>query len=300
MFSQLRDKLFLAAQEGRFSQSRSMRLLSAFWSAGARIKNWLYDRRYLPICRLPSCVISVGNLVAGGSGKTPLVHLLAQTLQPLGPVAVLSRGYQSKRSSLRLGDELTMLSQRLPLIRPYAMKDRVHSGQKAIQGGARILLLDDGFQYRRLDRDIDLVVVNASNPFGYGSFLPCGLLRDPPSRLAQADAVFINGSMSRALESAIRQWTRAPLIGVKLRLERILDIQGQEQEIGLTRQAGAFCGIGQPHRFLQSLKEARFDVVDHWIYADHSKPDRAQLQRFAKKCMEKGATCLVCTQKDSV
>ncbi|MBF8263009.1 MAG: Tetraacyldisaccharide 4'-kinase [Parachlamydiales bacterium] len=300
MFSQLRDKLFSAAQEGRFSHSLGLRLISLGWLSAARIRNWLYDRGFLPARRLPSLVISVGNIVAGGSGKTPLVHLLAQSLQPLGPIAILSRGYQSKRSSLPLGDELTMLSRRLPLILPYAGKDRVASGEKAIQGGARILLLDDGFQYRRLRRDFDFVIVDAANPFGYGAFLPCGLLRDSPSRLRQADAVFVNGSMSRTLETALRRWSEAPLIGVRQRFEKILDLEGQPQEIGQVRRAGAFCGIGQPHRFMQSLKEARFEIVDHWILADHGKPDPVRLERFAERCREKGATCLVCTQKDAV
>lgn len=300
MFSRLRDKLFLAAQEGRFCRSKTLRLASFGYAAAARIRNWLYDSRRLSTRRLPAFVISVGNIVAGGSGKTPLVHLLAQTLQPLGPVAILSRGYRSKQSSLPLGDELTMLSKRLPDIRPYAAKDRAASGRQAVLDGARILLLDDGFQYRRINRDLDFVIVDAANPFGYGAFVPCGLLRDPPARLSCASAVFVNGPISHALESALRRLTPAPLIGVSLRLEKILDLKDRPQDIGPVRKAGAFCGIAQPRRFLQSLKEARFDIVDHWILADHGKPDPVQLQRFSQKCREMGATCLVCTQKDAV
>jgi tetraacyldisaccharide 4'-kinase len=300
IFSHLRHKLYFSVQEGRWSRSLFLRPLSGLWSFVAHVKNWLYDRRVLPIHHSPIQVVSIGNIVAGGSGKTPLVHLLAQALHTSGPIAILSRGYRSKKSALLLGDELTMLSHRLPQAICIANPDRASGAQKAVLQGARLIILDDGFQHRRLHRDLDLVVIDSSNPFGYGAFLPRGLLRDPPSRLKSTDAIFVNGDLSDQLESDLRKWSNAPLIQVALGLKRILDLEGREQKMLWGRKVGAFCAIGQPLRFFRTLHDCGAQIVDQWTLPDHEKFEWPQIHAFAERCRAAGATALVCTEKDAV
>ncbi len=297
MLRRLRNKLFLSAREGRFRNCAWLFPFSALWSIGAAIKNTLYDRKILFIQRLPACVVSVGSLQAGGSGKTPLVHLLARHLP--GSIAILSRGYQAKKSGLTLGDELTMLSLRLPHVHMLAGADRAASGKKAIQGGARLLLLDDGMQYRRLYRDFEIVILDAANPFGFGAFLPRGLLRDPPSRLVDADAVFVNGHLTEELRRTLSTLGEAPVIEVQHQLRRVLNERGQEISLK-KRKVGAVCAIAQPRRFLQTLSESGAEIVDHWFLPDHDRFDPSDLEMFIKKCRLSGATDLVCTEKDRV
>ena len=300
IFSRLRRKLYLSVQAGDCSRLLCLRPLSGLWAAISFVKNRLYDLRLLPVHRAPVFVISVGNLVAGGSGKTPLVHLLAQSLSSAGPIAIISRGYLAKESGLKLGDELTMLSRRLPDAICMVNPDRAAAAFDAAARGARVIILDDAFQHRRLHRDLNLVVVDAANPFGYNAFLPRGLLRDSPSRLRQADAIFINGDPTDRLLSDLRKWSDAPLITVQLCLERILNLHGGEQKSLAGSKIGAFCAIGQPQRFFQTLEKANAQIVERCIFPDHEKIEDSQIQSFARRCRHMGATALVCTEKDAV
>jgi tetraacyldisaccharide 4'-kinase len=283
MFHRLRDFLFLGVQEGKFAQSRLFRFFSWLFAAGAFLKNRFYDAGILPTHRLSIPVISVGGIVAGGSGKTPLVHLLVKTLQSIGPIALLSRGYRAKKSGLLLGDEATLLSRHLPDMKIYIGKDRVRSGLQAIREGAKLILLDDGFQYRRLARDLELVAIDGTNPFGFGAYLPCGILRDSPRRLEEADALFINGS--------IPQLPPVPLIQVRSKIK-------ENRLAG--KRVGAFCAIASPHRFLNSLKEEGAEILAHWFLPDHEPPGMEELASFAARCLQLGASTLVCTEKDAV
>lgn len=291
-----RDSLFLAAQEGKFVESRLLSPLSAAWSAGSSLKNILYDRHWLPIRRLPIPVVSIGSLAAGGSGKTPLVHLLAKTLQTFGKTAILSRGYRAEISGLKLGDEMQMLKNRLPHCLVFVGKNRQALGKRAVEAGAQVALLDDGFQHRRLHRDIELLVFDVSNPFGYGAFLPRGLLRDGLEQLRRADALFVHGEGKLDLSAH----TSAPCIGVKPKILRIVDAKSHKA-VSLKRcKVGAFCAIAHPRRFLKSLHQAGCESVESWFLADHALPKAGALQEYARRCKRKGAEALLCTEKDAV
>jgi len=274
--------------------------LSGSWALAVFVKNWLYDRHILPIRRVSAPVISIGNLVAGGSGKTPLVHLLAQSLSDLGPIAIISRGYLAKKSGLALGDELTMLSRRLPLARCFANPDRTIAAKEAINCGARLLILDDAFQHRRLHRDFDFVVIDAANPFGYRAFLPCGLLRDPPSRLKDAHAIFINGRADDRLREDLRRWSQSPQVEVSLCLEKVLNLKGEEQNKLAGCKVGAFCAIGQPRRFFDTLSQTHAEIVDRCVFPDHEKFEISHIQEFADRCRRLGATAIICSEKDAI
>lgn len=290
----LSDRLFLDAQEGKFAHARALQPLSSLWGLGSRLKNEFYSRRWLPIEKLPIPVVSIGGLTAGGSGKTPLVHLLAKSLQAFGKIAVLSRGYRAKESGLPLGDELQMLKNRLGNGLYYAGKNRAALGKRAVEEGAKVALLDDGFQHRRLHRDVELVVLDTSNPFGYGSFLPRGLLRDSPQELSRADTVFLNG------EGEISLSTDAPVIRIKPKLRRILDL-ATHRAVSLKGAAvGAFSGIARPKKFFDMVRSIGADCLESWSLADHAKPDLGLLETFAKRCKRRGARAIVCTEKDAV
>lgn len=278
-------QLRLGIQEGRFSRSLLFRPLSGLWYLGAKAKNWLYDQKILSIEHLPVPVISVGAITAGGSGKTPLVHLLAKILQNYGSVAILSRGYRG-------GDEALLLQKRLPKVPVLIGKNRIASGKAAIRNGAQLLILDDGFQYRALHRNFELIALSEKNPYGYGAFLPRGLLRDPPSRLKEATSFFINGELPHKFS--------APVISVQMKMQRLLDLQGREHSALGGKKIGAFCAIAHPDRFFETLKNLHFKMVDSWRMPDHEKPNLKELSVFAAHCQNQGAVALLCTEKDAV
>lgn len=297
MFQQCSASLFLAAQEGRFSRSVLLKPFSGLWALGAALKNHFYDCEMLSVEQLSVPVVSVGGIVAGGSGKTPLVHLLAKTLESAGSIAILSRGYLAHRSGLSLGDEATLLTRRLPRVSCLIGKDRIASGKKAIQAGAKLLLLDDGFQYRRLHRDLEIVIIDASNPFGYGAFLPRGLLRDPPHRLEEADVLFVNG------DAPIEGPPGVPLVRVRPKINRILKQMGQKR--GCIKnlvdcKVGVFCAIAHPTRFLSTLQKEGAIEVARWFLPDHERASPEALQAFSERCRKRGAELIVCTEKDAV
>src|SRR5438876_5539483 len=168
----------------------ALSVASGPYGSAVHLRNWCYDRGWLPTHRPPVPVISVGNLTAGGTGKTPCVEYLARFLQARGlRPAVLSRGY---RGNGRPNDEALILEANLPDVPHLQGKDRVTRASQAVRVfGADVLILDDGFQHRRLRRDLDLVLIDAMNPWGHGRLLPRGLLREPISSLRRADAVIV-------------------------------------------------------------------------------------------------------------
>jgi tetraacyldisaccharide 4'-kinase len=280
--------LSLGVQAGRFADSIVLRPLSGLWGFGAKTKNWLYDRNIISITRCSVPVVSVGALTAGGTHKTPLIHLLAKTLRPFGTVAILSRGYRSN-------DEPTLLQRKLSDVLILVGKNRVALGKMAEKRGARILLLDDGFQYRSLYRDLELLTISRENPYGYGVFLPRGVLRDSPSRLKEADAIFVNGETPCEIQNL-----PIPTISMRLETRRILDLRGNESSSLVGQKVGAFCGIAQPSRFFDTIKQLGAERIESLLLADHEHPKENALRLFAKRCQIRGATALVCTEKDAV
>jgi len=166
--------------------------LSRLYGAGVSLRNRWYDRGHEQ--RLPVPVISVGNITAGGTGKTPVVIDLAARLVSRGlRPAVVSRGYRA--GSDGRNDEQAIIERRCPGVISIGDADRVRGGTVAVQRDrANVIILDDGFQHRRLHRDLDIVVIDATCPFGHDHLLPCGLLREPPESLSRADLVILSRS----------------------------------------------------------------------------------------------------------
>ncbi|HEV7738292.1 MAG TPA: tetraacyldisaccharide 4'-kinase, partial [Chlamydiales bacterium] len=184
-------------------------------------------------------VISVGNIAVGGTGKTPLVIRLAQEYSSTA-VAILLRGYGQ--------DEELLFKKRLPQVAIYSHPDRVKSAKLAVANGAKLLILDDGFQHRRLARDVDIVIVRQKDLSG--RCLPAGELRDSPHRLKRADIIVLDTE-------------------IQTKVLRILTLQGREIASIQGERVGMFCGIGTPEKFKKTLGGLGAEIVDEWILADH-------------------------------
>ena len=246
--------------------------ISWIWAVALFCKNGLYRSRWLKPTCVKATVVSVGNIVVGGTGKTPFVHLLAKTFSHR-KVAILSRGYGS------LPDEAILLARRLPQAKVYVGKDRVILAKRAVLEGAELILLDDGFQHRRLHRDFDCVLLRGDDPFGKGHFLPWGFLRDHPKRLQEADAVFIGGK------------------DFVPRVTRVVDAQGNAAQ---GKQFGLFCGTCYPYSFKKTVDALGIQVKAEWILGDHEPASSLLLERFAVKCKSLGCNGLITTEKDFV
>ena len=279
-----------------------------------RLRNWLYDHQWLKSTRLSVPVICVGNLTAGGTGKTPMVIWLCQRLQTQGKkVAILSRGYKSRTDSDN--DENKLLQQALPKVAIVVDANRVQGGRRAIeQHQADVLVMDDGFQHRRLARDLDIVMIDATCPFGYEKLLPAGLLREPVSQLKRADAVVLSRSDQIEFDQLAKLQNRiGELARANSNAETLL-LQSEHRPVALfnaqnesrpceqlkDQRVFAFCGIGQPHSFEKTIIGLGAKVIGQHFFADHHKYSPADLTRLAPLAQSQGAEMIVTTEKDWV
>jgi tetraacyldisaccharide 4'-kinase len=293
--------------------SAALALLSSAYRAAISARNFAYDREWVSSVRLPAAVISIGNIVAGGTGKTPLVRLLASELQDRVKLAILTRGFRSQIEKLgesrlissgngplyppqECGDEPYFLAQKLksPI---WVGPDRVASGRLAIQQGAECLLLDDGMQHRRLKRDIEIAVVDGLDPFSKGRFLPWGLLRDSPKRLERVDLIVFTHVKDLEHYAQLQQ-QMAPHSNVRKTAAVQFEVVGGDKISG--RKVAVFCGIGNPERFLQTVRDLKCEIVDTLFLNDHESVQDGRLKNFAKQCRDRGAEILLCTEKDHV
>jgi tetraacyldisaccharide 4'-kinase len=290
-----------------------MRLIcSQLFKMGVRLRHFLYDKKILAQKLAPLPVVSIGNLMAGGVGKTQVALMLAELLAKDLRVAILSRGYRSraehaknpllvdvKRHSPYLcGDEPWLLASRLESSLIVVNKNRFKSALEAQKQGAELLLLDDGMQHRKLHRDFEIVVLDGTLPLGH--FLPKGLLRENPERLKVAHLILFVGSPTKELEKEITTWTHAPHVAVKIVCTGIFQLDGKPIDTLKDKKVALFCGIGNPQRFVNSVEELGAHVVASHFLPDHHVMGKKQLQKFAFFAKAKGATHLLCTEKDKV
>ncbi len=275
--------------------------LSLLYRTGVRLRNMAYDYNLVHAIKARAPVISIGNIVAGGTGKTPLVRLLASQLAEHVKVAILSRGYRSEIEKTgevvqlapqekveRCGDEPFWLASKLPMASIWVGKNRCLSAEFAVEAGAQVIILDDGMQYRRLLRDVEIVVMDGDDLFGRGYYLPRGLLRDSPARLKKADLIVVGGAKNHhAVREEIKKYSTAPILFVQMKLKA--DLQN--------RRVGIFCAIGKPEKFMQSVRGCGAQVVATYFKCDHDQFTPEELEAFAKRS---GADLLICTEKDQV
>jgi len=285
------------------------------YGAAVRMRNRAYDRGRRRVHRAAVPVISVGNITAGGTGKTPFAAWLCALLRArnLRP-AVLSRGYGASGRS-GLDDENRVLSALAPGVAIVVDPDRVRGAARAVrEHGAQALILDDGFQHRRLARDLDIVLIDALNPFGGGHLLPRGLLREPPGGLGRAGAIVITRSDQVPQErlEAIRRdlGRRAATPSVALAVHRPVGLrrmEGAEQDGGrwpLSELAeggwAAFCGIANPDAFRLTLEGLGARVQQFTAFPDHHHYRPADLERLLERARRAGCRAVATTHKDAV
>lgn len=278
------------------------------WAVNHR--NRRFDRGQAAIMRVPVPVISVGNITAGGTGKTPLVAWLAGWLQGRGlDVVLISRGYKS--TARRPNDEALELARLLPHVPHLQDPDRVTAARAACEVLAcDVIVLDDAFQHRRLYRDLDIVLIDALDPFGYRHVLPRGLLREPLTGLARADVIGLSraDAVSAAERAALRAELgrlapRAAWMELAHRPQSLVNAAGETREVThlAGRRVAAFCGIGNPEAFRRSLAGLDYRVDPFHCYPDHhvyTPADIAMLERSL--AARPGLEAVVCTCKDLV
>jgi tetraacyldisaccharide 4'-kinase len=274
--------------------------------------------------RLPAFVISIGNLAVGGTGKTPFALWLADHLKRRGlRVAVLSRGYgrsddkvaQVPRSGGTLalvrqyGDEPVLMARKLEGVPVWVGRDRFQAGLAAVQvSHAQVLILDDGFQHLALERNLDLVLLDARHPFGNGSVLPRGPLREPVSHLQRASAFVLTraddpvraGATRRLLEEA---FPGKPVFACRHRLAEPAAGLGRFRlpfERLIPGPAGAFSGIAKPEAFFEALRRQGITLSRQWAFPDHHVYRGEDFDEILGTVRRDHLRWLITTEKDAV
>lgn len=302
---------------------------SGIYGAGVRLRDAGFRAGMLPVKSLPCRVISIGNITAGGTGKTPMAIYMARQLQQMGyRPAVLSRGYKGGAEktgavvsdgrslfsdSRAAGDEPFLMACKLGGVPVLVGANRYESGMRAVtEFDPDMIILDDAFQHRQLHRDLDLVLIDAKRGFGSGHLLPCGMLREPVSGLARADAVVLTRSEKEQEIPDIPVFPGTPVFraGHVPYLAGLYD-SGQHPELhvsALEQSAGfecleghrvfAFSGIAQNREF-RGMLEARMGALCGFAeFADHYFYTERDLQDIADRAQSCGAGYLVTTEKD--
>jgi len=254
-------------------------------------------------------VISIGNMTVGGTGKTPLVIWIARLLREHGiRVAVLSRGYKAIEGATN--DESLELQRAIPDVPVLENPDRVASARVAVEElEMQALLLDDGFQHRRISRDLNIVLIDATNPFGYGRLLPRGLLREPVGSLARADIVVITRSNLASeqllddIRARIGRWVNEKNAAVSRTVPQHW-VRSDGKEFPLEELTGkpvvAVCGIGNPAGFFSLLEQSGFRPCRQKAFPDHHHFASVDIEGIAALARESSAVAIVCTVKDLV
>jgi len=279
------------------------------YKTAVSVRNWCYDHGWKRTFAVHVPIVSVGNLTAGRTGKTRVVSFLAHWFQTRGVrVGIVSRGY---RADCEQGnDEKRVLDQLCPGVPHIQQGNRVAAATAACrQHACQLLILDDGFQHRRLRRDLDILLIDASNPWGFGHLLPRGLLREPIASLKRADLVVLtrvnqcSPAQKQSLTTQLERHGRLDCcIEVVFRPDRLVSSAGETQppDRFTGRSVIAFCGIGNPEAFHQTLQQIEFDVREFIAFSDHHKYSDQDLKLLDDHATQVDAEALITTQKDLV
>lgn len=300
---------------------KGLTALSWGYSSALHLRNKAFDLGILP-SKKPSntYVVSIGNLQAGGTGKTPFTIFLAEQLGKNEEIAILSRGYRASmpRSSPTLindqlgtkfsadycGDEPTLLAHTIPGAKVIVGKDRVAGADYAKALGAKIILLDDGFQHRYLKRDLDIVLIDASLPDEADHPLPRGLLRERHTSLSRAHLIVItklhHNDQFAAIKQRMAQFTTAPVVAVKQTLAKICASHDTVTKEIDSLEGSLFCGIANPLSFVQTIKNHGLHIQSQHFFPDHATYTLHTLRQLAADVKNSGASYLICTEKDAV
>ena len=293
----------------------AMAVAEPFYAATAMARNWCFDAYLRTAQRLPRPVISVGNLTTGGTGKTPVVRWLAERISGAGRrVCVLSRGYGATPGEL--GDEQLMLRRLLNEagagrdVAFVAHPDRVAAGRRILAERLDIdvVVLDDGFQHRRLARDLDIVLISAANPFGYGHVLPRGMLREPLRALARAGVVIVTHAdqapqhQLSAIERRVRDYSATVPIYRAIHLPSGVRVADDERPVTFDELRNrcwfAVTAIADPETFARQIRSIAGHEAGHRFFADHHDYTGADLAAVRRDARAASADVIVTTEKD--
>lgn len=317
----------------------ALRVASFGFYALVKTRLFLFRRRIKTVHYLGTFVVSVGNITAGGTGKTPVVELLSRTLAERGrKCAILTRGYKSEEldqpqvwldaegkkvkhlpkiasdgvtrylGPLHAGDEPFMLARNLDGVAVLVDKDRVKSGIFAIeQLGRNTLILDDGMQYLKLRHEIDIVLVDCGFPFGTGALLPRGTMREPRTSLKRASYIILTKSGGRPqdeLIATIRRYNKVADIIVTNHAPAYLEniFTGERRPLDFLKDKYVAClsGIARPESFENLVEEQGAHVEIRRRYPDHYWFDQEELDAFVERCADRALDLIVTTEKDAV
>ncbi len=336
-----------------------LRIAACAYSLVIRLRNFFYSKGWFRAHRVNATVISIGNITAGGTGKTPLVVWLCNEITQSPKLktkncqcAVLTRGYKATQNSKpcpehsrriktqNYFDEPAILAENCPGAKVVVNPDRVAGATEAIAVGANILIMDDGFQHRRLARDLDIVAIDATMPFGFGKILPAGLLREPITALKRADAVVVTRSdqadearlteienrirdikadiaIARAIHAPVSvQYHEVaatpahPVIPANTVIPAKAGIHKSDETVDSRfrrndnleeikgKKVFAFCGIGNPRAFLNTLQALGVDLLGSKVFDDHHHYTKACLAEIRTQAKQLKADLTLTTQKD--
>ena len=281
-----------------------------------RIRNFMYDKGLRKIHKLPVPVVSVGNLTVGGTGKTPFVAWLAQKYLDEGKFpAIVSRGYHADESGWN--DEAKELKILLPDVPQAFSKNRFAAAQRLLaehtgENGTRkidVIILDDGFQHRKLFRDCNTLLIDVTNPLGYTRLTPRGLLREPISGMKRANTVVLTRADSVAIaeKNKLREIVRHFAADVHLAEmtqipKSLIFLSGKKQNIDAIsgKSALAFCGLGNPDAFFRTVTECGAVLKKTMVFADHHRYTNADISRIYEAKEQIDCKVIVCSLKDFV
>ena len=310
-------------QNQEISQRRMILIpFSTIYGALMRARREAYRRGWLAVSSLPAPVISVGNLTTGGTGKTPLVEWICRRLaEDNHNVCVLTRGYRRENPKTQVlvsngkellatereaGDEPYLLARNLLGIAAVVCNsDRVQAGRWAIENlGCKVFVLDDGFQHQKLARDLDIVTIDATNPWGGGALLPEGRLREPLEGLARADCVVMTRvEQQENLQSlAVKVKDLAdeiPIFNSRMLPSQLRPMVNHSFDPS-KRSMGAFCGVGNAESFFNLLRSQGHELAFTHAFADHHDYTQFDIDDLVRAATGEGADSLVTTAKDEV
>lgn len=297
--------------------------LSYLYYGGHHLRLQAYCRNWVTVRRLPCYVISIGNLTLGGTGKTPLVESVVSLLQRDHlRVGVLSRGYGGRklRSPTIIsdgkqcllppeiaGDEPVLLAEHLAGVPVIVGKDRYAAGMLAVERfGVDVIVLDDGFQHVQLARDLDILLLDTMRPFGNGRLFPRGDLREPPAAMARASAVVLTHWQADTAPSLTTLGPILPTIPLFRSQHEVLDLRALADGHLLLhpslkgQRVVAFCGIGMPDQFRQTLQRLEAEIMAFVAFPDHHQYTQPEIEQLVLMVRQHNAEILVTTEKDGV
>jgi tetraacyldisaccharide 4'-kinase len=286
---------------------------SAIYILAIIIWDWYW--RIVPQIKIPCKVISVGNIVAGGAGKTPLVIYIARLSVAAGyKTAVVARGYKRREKGLvevaanstweTVGDEPLEIFRSVPGIRVYVCESKTKAAQRAAADGVQVVIVDDGFQHRKLARDIDIVCLDSNQPFGPGGYLPGGRLREPKRSLKRATAlVFTSHENDSQPIDQLFDGKKYQIFYSDTKISGFVRFGSNEIincETIARQKSIAFCGIANPDKFRKSLQKAGIIPAKFQTYNDHHRYSNFDIDFLIALAKNESADCLITTAKDAV